>query len=220
MIPLSSFAKIFTFGQGKKFCSLNSLIGQDGNLKLPRTTAIFNMGSAHSCPSFKLGFCQAITKKGKHVCYAKRSETSMRHFVQPYREAQGRYWKKVTAEEFASQFLLINSLKCNPFTALRFNEASDFHSQECLNKAEKIACLLDRFGIKTYCYSARKDLDFSQVRHLIVSGSGFQKNGITNIFKMIEDKKDRPKGYQECRGDCRVCSRCRVRGKRTYILRH
>lgn len=222
-IPLKQFAKILTFGKGKHFCKLNGLIGT-GNQKLPRTTAIFNMSSAHDCPSFKLGFCQAILKRGKkagkHVCYAKHSETSMRPFVQPYREAQGKYWMELTAEDFVWQFLLLNSIKEVPYTALRFNEAGDFHGQACLDKAEKIARMLDRFGVKTYCYTARRDLDFSKVRHLIVSGSGFQKEGIRNEFKMIEKGDEKPKGYGECKGDCRVCNRCQVRGKKTVILRH
>ena len=222
-IPLKKFAMIITGRKGKKFCKLNSLLGA-GNQKLPSTTAIYNMSSAHDCPSHKLGFCQAILKmgknKGKHVCYARHSETSMRPFVQSYREAQGKYWLEMTAEEFAWQFLIINSVKLLPYSALRFNEAGDFHSQKCLDKAEKIACMLDRFGIKTYCYTARKDLDFSKVRHLIVSGSGFQKEGIPNVFKMVEKGEEKPKGYGICKGDCRVCNRCQIRGKKTVILRH
>ena len=222
-ITLKSFALVYTLGKGKKFCKLTSLLGS-GNQKLPSTTAIYNMSSAHDCPSFKLGFCQAILKTGKkagmHVCYAKHSETAMRPFVQPYREAQGKYWLEMTAEEFAWQFLMINSVKGKPYTALRFNEAGDFHSQECLNKAEKIARILGRFGIKVYCYTARQDLDFSKVRNLIISGSGFQKEGIPNVFKMIEKGMEKPKGYGICKGDCRVCNRCMVRGKKTVILRH
>jgi len=223
-VPLKRFANVMIEGgKIRDFCKLYSLLGS-GNYKLPTSTAIYNLSSAHSCPSFKLGFCQAILKKGKkagtHVCYAKRSENSSRPFVQPYRDAQKKYWETITAEEFVTQFLLINSTRNNPWTSLRFNESGDFHNQNDLDKVEKVARLLNRFNVKTYCYSARKDLNFKNVRHLIVSGSGFQKEGIPNIFLMIEDKKDRPKGYGVCKGDCRVCNRCQVRGSKMVILRH
>ena len=218
MIPLSSFAKIFTFGQGKKFCSLNSLIGQDGNKKVPVTTCIFNLCAAHDCPSRKLGLCAAA--KAGVKCYAVKAEYKYHPLVLPYRRRQEAYWKKTTAEQFASQFLLINSLKKHPFTALRISEAGDFHSQEDVDKAEKIAMLLNRYGIKTYCYTSRSDLDFSKIRHLIVSGSGFRKPGITNEFKIVFHKKERPRGYGICPMNCRGCTRCMVRGKKTVVMAH
>ena len=87
-------------------------------------------------------------------------------------------------------------------------------------KAEDIARLLARFGIKVYCYTSRKDLNFSKCKNLIVSGSGFMKNGIKNIFKIVKKESDRPKGYGVCAGDCRVCDRCRVRGKLTAVVKH
>ncbi len=219
-MSLKSFAKILTVGLGKHYCKLSQLISS-GNTKLPRTVAIFNMGSAHDCPAFARGFCQAYNKNGKHVCYALKSETSMRPLVEPYRNKQKTFWLSCTAEDFVSQFLLINSLKELPWNALRFNEAGDFWSQECIEKADKIAMYLGRCEIKTYCYTSRSDLSFVNCRHLIVSGSGFQKEGITNVFLMVEDvEKDRPYGYGVCCGNCNVCNRCQVRGMKTVILRH
>jgi len=219
-ISLKSFGKLFTAGKGKWFCELSKLLST-GNHKLPRTTAIFNMASAHDCPSYKLGLCRAFTKDGQHVCYAKKSETSARPYVQPYREKQMRFWHSCTAEEFASQFLLINALKELPWNALRLNESGDFWGQGCVDKADKIACILGRYGIKVYCYTSRSDLDYSNVRHLIISGSGFEKEGVTNVFLMVEDTKvDRPKGYGVCPMDCKVCSRCQVRGNKTVVKRH
>lgn len=219
-MTLKSFAKLMTAGQGKYFCKLSKLVST-GNTKLPKTTAIFNMASAHECPSHRLGLCRAYNKKGNHICYALKAETAMRPEVQPYRDRQMRFWLSCTAEEFAYQFLLINALKELPWDSLRFNESGDFHMQACVDKAERIATILKRCGIKTYCYTSRSDLDFSKVRNLIISGSGFEKEGITNVFKIVEDvKKDRPKGYGVCAMDCSKCNRCQIRGMKTVVPEH
>lgn len=201
------------------------LIG--GNLKLPKTTAIFNFGTATECPSRRLGLCQAWIEKKvkgkiirKNCCYAKRAETSMRPYVKPFRRKQKAYWDKVTAEEFAISFLIYNSLKPKSFTALRFNEASDFHTQNDLDKAEKVARILKVYGIICYCYTARSDLDFSHINALKVSGSGWTNEYVRGEFKMINKGEIRPKGYGLCCGDCRICNRCLKGGLRTCIIRH
>jgi hypothetical protein len=218
-MPLKSFAKIFTYGLGKDFCPLSKLIST-GNNKLPNTTVIFNFSSAHNCPSLKLGLCRAYDPNGKHICYARKSERGLYPAVEPRRNKQEEYWLGCTAEEFASQIILMNSLKELPWTHLRFSEAGDFHSQECVDKAEKIAMYLKRCGIITYGYTCRIDLDYSKVKHLIVSGTGFKTEGVSNIFTMVEDIKDRSKGWGVCCGDCSVCNRCMVRGNQTVIKRH
>jgi len=215
---LSSYAKILTAGIGKDFCPLNKLISE-GNTKLPVTTAIFNMSSAHDCPSLKLGLCKAYVD-GKHVCYAKKAEFDYHPQVLPYRRRQEKFWLSVTAEEFASQFLLINALKVKPFTALRLNEAGDFHSQECVDKAEKIATLLKRYGVIVYGYTSRDDLIYTSCKNLIVSGSGFMKDGINNLFTIVKKKEDKPKGFGICAGDCKVCFRCQKRGLMTCVILH
>jgi len=194
-----------------------------GNWKLPNTTAIFNMGEARTCPSSKLGLCQAYVK-GKCVCYARKAEIQYWTIVPFYRQRQERYWKAVTAEQFTSELLAFNKRKRNKFTALRLNEAGDFWSQVCVDKAEKIAGILSKYKIKTYSYSARRDLDFSKCKYLVVSGSGFKTSGMKGIFTMVTDLKDKPKGWGTCCGHCGVwggkgCKRCLV-GSKTVILKH
>jgi hypothetical protein len=219
-IPLKSFSKLMTFGQGKDFCPLNSLI-TSGNLKVPRTTAIFNMCPATYCPSMHRGLCRAFAPNGKHICYALKAECPRTPYVLPHRIKQMKFWRNVTAEEFAWQFLCINALKKNTWDKLRFNESGDFFSQSCLDKADKIAMYLSRYGIKCYCYTHRSDLDFTQVKHLIVSGSNFQKEGIPNVFMIVENPKtDKPKGWSVCEGDCRICDKCSKRGQKVVVKRH
>ena len=94
-----------------------------GNKKLPKTTAIFNMGSATDCPALKKGMCQAFARnpqgKMKLVCYAKKAEVQYYTMVLPYRRRQEKYWKDHSAEDFAISFLIsliteAISLACRP----------------------------------------------------------------------------------------------------------
>ena len=198
---------------------MNKLFGS-GNNKLPVTTAILNMGPASTCPSKRLGFCQAISKSGKNCCYAKKFENDMFKGVLPHRQAQEKYWKSSTAEQIAIDFLTQNKLKVKKWRLLRLNESGDFWSQKCIEKADKLAGILKKIdGVKTYCYSSRQDLDFSGIKNLVVMGSNFKKPGIKGIFKMVHDIKDKPKGYGICRGNCKLCHRC-IRGEDTIIKRH
>ena len=192
---------------------------QSGNTKIPKTTAIFNMSSAHDCSSRRLGLCKACVN-GKNVCYAIKAEYSYRPDVLPYRRRQEKLWLNFSAEEIVFHFLLLNSNKKNKFDSLRLNEAGDFHSQDCVNKAEKIARYLKRYGIVVYCYTSRSDLDFSKVKVLRISGSGFKKKGITNIFKIVSDKSERPKGFGICPMDCHICNRCLKSGMKTCVIKH
>lgn len=216
---LKPFMRLLLYGAWKNKVRLRDVLGDEGNLKIPSTTAIFNMSSAHDCPSRKLGKCKAIVD-GKCVCYAIRSENSSRPYVLPYRRRQEAYWKSVSAEEFCVEFLALCATKTNPFTALRFNEAGDFHSQDCVDKAEKIARILKPYGIVCYCYTSRDDLDFSRVEALRVSGSNFKKPGVVNVFKIIPSKEEKPKGYGICPMDCHACNRCLKAGMKTAIVKH
>ena len=194
-----------------------------GNHKLPNTTAIFNMGEAKTCPSLKLGLCQAYVS-GKCVCYAMKAEIQYYNTVPLYRQRQEKYWKATTAEQFTTELLAFNKRKRNKFTALRLNESGDFWTQECIDKAEKIAGILSKRSIRTYAYTGRRDLDFSKCKYLVVSGSGFKTYGMKGIFTMITDLKDKQKGYGICCGHCggwknSGCKRCLV-GSKTVILKH
>jgi len=195
-----------------------------GNLKIPKDTAIFNMSSATDCPSLALGLCKACVvnelMEKVTVCYALKSERSCRPNVLPFRRRQDAYWNKVTAEEFVLQFLMINARKPKKFNKIRFNEAGDFHSEDCVKKADKIAKLLKPHGVKCYCYTSRDDLEYHFVRHLVINGSGFMLKGIPNEFRMIEKLEDRPAGYAKCPEDCRKCDRCSIKGKKTFVLKH
>ena len=60
---------------------------QFGNTKLPKSTMIFNMGTAAKCPSKELGLCSVAG-----CCYAGKAETQYPKHVPAYRERQATYW--------------------------------------------------------------------------------------------------------------------------------
>lgn len=107
-----------------------------GNRKLPKHTAIFNMSPAKQCEADKLGMCQLVNSKR---CYAMKAER-MWPKVLPFRKRQKRYWKDCTPENFVKRLLKERGRKKIKY--LRFNEAGDFITQDCVEKAAKIAELL------------------------------------------------------------------------------
>jgi len=202
-----------------------SFLIQPGNIKIPRETAIFNMSSATDCVSLEKGLCKACVwnedlQKLKTVCYALKAEREYRPAVLPYRRRQEKFWLDVTAESFVIQFLIINARKRVKFDKIRFNESGDFHDQEGVDKAEKIAKLLVNFGIKVYCYTSRDDLDYTRVKNLVINASGFSAPGLKNEFTMILKDDPWPKGYAKFPEDCTVCDRCSILGKKSFVYKH
>jgi hypothetical protein len=135
-----------------------------------------------------------------------------------YKRKQAAYWAKCSNLTFITD-LQIATKNMKTITALRFNESGDFRSQRDVKKAEKIAAALHDFGVKTYCYTARRDLDFSKVKYLIIMGSGFVKPGIKGEFRVVKTAAEKPKGFGICCGDCTHCRRC-IDGKNTVVILH
>jgi hypothetical protein len=150
-----------------------------------------------------------------HRCYALRDE-QMYPAVLPYRRRQEEVWDALTAKGFASAFLVVVSQRRLPTTALRLNESGDFRSQADVDKAEEIARIVRPYGIRTYAYTARRDLDFSRVKTLVINGSGFKVHG---EFRFVRSEAEVPEGYKVCGGSCKSCTRCQV-GKLTAVLPH
>jgi hypothetical protein len=192
-----------------------------GNKKLPATTWIFNAGSATDCPSKKLGLCQCVID-GKNKCYAKRPE-DFRPSVLPYRRAQGKLWKRVNPVEFTDQLLSASKRsKTKPMHCFRFNEAGDFKNQAQLDWFVVVCSILKYNGIKCYGYTARTDLNLSQllkVASVNVSndlGSWITKGA--NRFRMVQEYSGTA---PRCAGNCRKCTLCLdVQGTEIEIQTH
>ena len=182
-----------------------------GNKKLPQTTWIFNLSSATDCESKKRGLCQLCNVA---KCYAMTAERIYKA-VLPYRRRQQQIWKDTKVSDFCNTVIDMKSRSKVKCTSFRFNEAGDFTCQQDILKAEYVARVLYRNGIKTYCYTARSDLDFSQCKYLIVNGSGFQPNtSNSNMFYVkgqdTWQNKLTGKNVRSCDCDCSVCDLCQV----------
>lgn len=186
-----------------------------GNTKLPASTLIFNMGKAEECPSMKLGYCLY-----SNICYARQAEQFHSNCVPQYRERQANYWLSNSAETICQDLYEVIYKKRKKPTLFRFNESGDFYSQECIKKLDQIAKYLkEKFDIVTYGYTARKDLDFSNVSFLVKSScSNNGNNGITRVF---EKKVTIPDGYIKCPGSCKKCALCSSdKGYNIAFIRH
>ena len=203
-----------------------------GNLKLPDNTLIFNMGSATDCPSFALGMCKVVCPKtGENACYAKDPEVQYPD-VKPYRDRQQAYWLNHTGYQIAVTLVDVLTTRkrkdkktgkltemFNHVKYFRFNEAGDFWSQDCVDKLDIIAKVLKQLGITTYGYTARTDLDFTDVAFL-VKGSGHDNsnNGVCIAHPMTEDEAKALRfktitidgiDFKVCPEDCSICGMCK-----------
>lgn len=192
-----------------------------GNSKLPKTTAIFNITTASQCPSAALGLCPIVAEgkrrnashSGMWLCYAFRPE-QFRTNVRDHRTFQQAWWDTVTPEQFVTR--LRHEAGKRRITALRFNEAGDFRSNADIEKANAIATLLHEQdpSFNVYCYTARRDLDWSNAPSLIVRGSGFNVddhgNTLDGSFNLLPKGQEYHKapGTFLCPGSCKTCHAC------------
>ena len=178
------------------------------NPKVGKNTLVFNMSSAFDCPSDKLGLCGH-----SKICYAKKSERQYPQ-VLPYRRRQAKQWQSFNGLEIAKDIESRVKRMRTKIEYLRINESGDFATQMDIEKLDIVArYLLDNCNIKTYTYSARKDLDFDGTC-FCVNGSGFM---LCNQFQVVD--KVTSKIY--CKGDCTKCTLCKVaRGIEIQILAH
>jgi hypothetical protein len=173
-----------------------------GNDKVGEDTLLFNMGSATNCPSRDQ--CTVLCRG--RTCYPAQVE---RHHpeVKAFRDRQESYWRSTPGEQIATDVLVRIGRRPVPVRYLRFNEAGDFWSQECIDKLSYVARQLrDNIGVTTYGFSARMDLDFSAADFL-VKGSGHDEGNNGNCIVIGPDEPV-PSGYQLCPENCRICSLC------------
>lgn len=167
------------------------LLASQGNLKLGKDTLILNMTSATDCPSRKLGLCKIGNR-----CYAMKAERLYKS-VLPFRRAQECQWQTWSVPELTSAVTQKRGVHF-----VRFSESGDFRSQNDVDKMSMFADILKYHHIRVYGYTAREDLDFSQVSdNMVVNGSGFM---IHNQFTATPI----PTGTT-CPMNCRYCSLCK-----------
>lgn len=170
----------------------------NGNMKVGDDTLIFNMNAAVDCPADELGLCPVFD-----ICYARKAERQYRDVLN-YRRLQEEVWKMTGPGEFVAAFVAVAKSKSRPVLYFRFSESGDFESQADVDKMAEIARLLSLEGIKTYGYTARRDLCLEGLREFaVVNGSGFMAS---NEFRAVPEFT---KKNLRCPGDCRGCTLCK-----------
>ena len=175
-----------------------------GNKKLPKTTAIYNIGCWFLCPGRLDGYCEL-----SEVCYAKCREV-MGSVIQS-RLNNYYYWKNNNAEtiaEFICYSIKLEILKGNQVNLLRFNEVGELEDEEDLNKMIDVSNIVYALtGVKSYTYTHNRNLNFDIERpNLTICGSGFM---IDNCFTVVkpEDYKEYVNNHEsvECPQKCESC---------------
>lgn len=174
-----------------------------GNRKLPAETLIVNITSAQNCPSDKLGLCEI-----SNVCYAKKCERIYKNYLAKNLTIER--WMQLWSDEQLKEILTVY-IQNAPHTIkyIRLNEAGDFLDQESVNRWSNIAeWAFNTFNIKTYCYTCREDLDFSDVK-FSVNGSKPSINSDRHFICLnVNDFRNLPKGTVVCKADCKICKLC------------
>jgi len=188
-------------------------IFKTGNLKIGYNTIIFNIGSAHTCPSAKLGLCQLQNTK---TCYAYRDECRYKETLK-YRNRQLKYWVNVSVHQFIKDIGNICTKSPVKIKYMRFNESGDIRNKNDIEKINFIAKWLKaEYNIITYLYTARRDLinDLMQAKYIIINGSGFM---INNKFEAVKEYTNK----NHCPGDCSHCNKCKTIGNKVIqVLIH
>lgn len=186
-----------------------------GNLKLPPTTYIINLGTAGLCPGRALGTCRCCS-----ICYAKNAETRHKTGVINTRLLQTLRWRKLSAEQIAKQLLDVSDRASkNKMKYLRINESGDVFDQSDIKKMSDIADILAKHGVGTYTYSSRYDLDWSgKSKNLIVNSSSSEWL-CDNQFIAVDDFTDDME--YRCSGECDECDYCKeAEGRTIYVKVH
>lgn len=193
-----------------------------GNKKLPDTHGILNLSSAKNCPSAALGMC-AVEK----VCYAKKCERIRTTYLNKNLAVE-EWLNRASEDDIFDMISAYVEAQPQEVTHLRLNEAGDFRDQAQVDMFSRIADRLkEKYGIVTYGWSARKDLDFSNA-HILLNGSSEEVKGAIRVFKAVTRAEfdALPKDAVICGGSrglsCRTCHLChndKFRGT-IYCLNH
>ena len=182
-----------------------------GNAKLPKSTAIINLGTWFNCSGRKEKFCDL-----HEVCYAKSPEVRFKERIRDRLE-QEIFWRSLRAEWIANT--IVNAIreyenKTNiKVKLIRWNEVGEIRNHNDFSKI--IICsdiIYKRLGIKSYVYTHNNKLDYSNYYgdYLTMNGSGFM---IDNQYNVVKNKSEKLKNsnlinIKNCICDCTRCSLC------------
>jgi hypothetical protein len=209
------------------FVTLSGCRGNVGNNKIGEDTSGINMCSSIHCPSWKSGKCQIqafnirmkkLGKKERAACYAMRDEdlykgTFLSHLMQEW------WWETASRAEKVEAIVQIAEFHMTKYTEFEryFVRASiygDFRSQEDIAIwSEAAVRLYEKYGVITYTYTCRSDLNFSNHPScFIIKSSGSVDFTGDGVFELIATDDLLPEGAVECPGSCLGCMFCKVSG--------
>ena len=175
---------------------------QRGNHKLPRSTGIFNLPRAITCPG-RTAYCQK-------VCYAGKAER-MYKAVLPYRT---RMLTLTKDPSFVG--LMTAEILRSKRSVIRIHESGDFYDQAYLDKWIGIAAALPK--VTFYAYTKSHMLDFSRrPANLIVRLSTDPTSGTEAIAALpgfdgeawtVAKKSIEKSNIFVCPGSCKTCDYC------------
>ena len=192
-----------------------------GNKKLPKTTAIYNIGTWFLCPGRLNGFCELHQE-----CYAKCREVM--GSVISSRLNNYYFWKTNNAEKiamFISYSIKAELLKGNEVNLLRFNEVGELENEDDLKKMIEVSNIVyERTGIKSYTYTHNRKLNFDVERpNLTICGSGFMVDNMFTVvkpenYKEYIDTHNAIECQQNC-GDCGSICACKLGVEMVEVLK-
>jgi len=154
-----------------------------GNMKLPKTIAIWSLPAIKTCPG--ANGCQ-------NVCYARKAEIQYNHVVPQCRENNLRLSKAGNFDK-----MMIEAITKSKRTIVRVHESGDFYNQTYLNSWIRIAKAMP--NIRFYAYTKSLMLDFSKMPdnfRIIVDAEILQRGELPSD------------GFFHCQGDCKACNYC------------
>ena len=189
-----------------------------GNKKLPPSIMIVNITSSFGCPSQE-------NCAFRDICYAKKLVSKYGRNAE-LRDMRNQFtFPYLTTREILKLLELYIEFAPIRIHDIRISEAGDFQTQEQIDFCDKIAGHLKaKYGINTTVYTNAVNLDFSNVKNMIINASNMAVKGADRYFlarpksfmanipatNKVSVRKvgNKEEPFFRCCGDCHICHFC------------
>jgi hypothetical protein len=135
------------------------------------------------------------------ICYAARPERQYRNVLK-FRRRQGRAWRHTDAKTFADALTQLHAMGVKH---LRFNESSDFFSQQDVDKLNEAASLTP---VNIFGYTANPFLSYKDSLINLKLSQTYNVPGITGRAVAIPKGEKATKGFKLCPKTSGKIKRC------------
>lgn len=176
---------------------VNGMRFRISSLVYDKTVAIYNTGGAAAdCPSAHAGYCIH-----SEICYAAKSEKIWKGIIK-YRRRQGRAWRHTDAKTFANALTQLHAMGVKH---LRFNESSDFFSQQDVDKLNEAASLTP---VNIFGYTANPFLSYKDSLINLKLSQMYSVPGVTGRAIAISKGSKVSRGFKLCPKTSGKIKRC------------